>query len=80
MGLDISEATLIHPEHSELRDEMAGLLCSLREHKGMSMDIAHDAVTDVTIFGTLLVKAGLADGMVSGAVHTTATPSGPRCN
>ena len=72
MGLDISEATLIHPEHSELRDEMAGLLCSLREHKGMSMDIAHDAVTDVTIFGTLLVKAGLADGMVSGAVHTTA--------
>ena len=38
----------------------------------MSMDIAHDAVTDVTIFGTLLVKAGLADGMVSGAAHTTA--------
>ena len=72
MGLDISDATLIHPEHSDLRDEMAGLLCSLREHKGMSMDIAHDAVTDVTIFGTLLVKAGLADGMVSGASHTTA--------
>ncbi|MFN8184362.1 MAG: phosphate acetyltransferase [Candidatus Nanopelagicales bacterium] len=72
MGLDISAATLIHPEHSELRDDMARLLCNLRERKGMSMDIAHDAVTDVTIFGTLLVKAGLADGMVSGAAHTTA--------
>ncbi len=72
MGLDISGATLIHPEHSDLRDDMARLLCNLREHKGMSMDIAHDAVTDVTIFGTLLVKSGLADGMVSGASHTTA--------
>ncbi len=72
MGLDISSATLIHPEHSELRDDMAGLLCNLRGHRGMSMDIAHDAVTDVTIFGTLLVKSGLADGMVSGASHTTA--------
>ncbi|HQR80819.1 MAG TPA: phosphate acetyltransferase, partial [Actinomycetota bacterium] len=72
MGLDISGATLIDPEHSELRDEMAQLLCGLREHKGMSMDIAHDAVTDVTIFGTLLVQSGLADGMVSGATHTTA--------
>jgi phosphate acetyltransferase len=51
---------------------MATLLCDLRGHRGMSMDIAHDAVTDVTIFGTLLVKAGLADGMVSGAAHTTA--------
>ena len=37
----------------------------------MSMDIAHDAVTDVTIFGTLLVKSGLADGMVAGAVNAT---------
>jgi len=72
MGLTLSGATLIHPEHSELRDEMAALLRDLRGHKGMSMDIAHDAVTDVTIFGTLLVKSGLADGMVSGASHTTA--------
>ena len=72
MGLDLSGATLMHPEHDPLRDEMAALLCDLRGHKGMSMDIAHDAVTDVTIFGTLLVKSGLADGMVSGASHTTA--------
>jgi phosphate acetyltransferase len=72
MGLDLSGATLMHPEHDDLRDEMAQLLCDLRGHKGMSMDIAHDAVTDVTIFGTLLVKSGLADGMVSGAAHTTA--------
>ncbi len=72
MGLDLSGATLMHPEHDVLRDEMAHLLCDLRGHRGMSMDIAHDAVTDVTIFGTLLVKSGLADGMVSGAAHTTA--------
>ncbi len=72
MGLNLAGATLTHPELSEIRDDMAHLLADLRGHKGMSMDIAHDAVTDVTIFGTLLVKAGLADGMVSGAAHTTA--------
>lgn len=72
MGLDLSAATIMHPEQSELRDEMADLLCSLRSHKGMSKEIAYDAVADVTIFGTLLVQAGLADGMVSGAIHTTA--------
>jgi phosphate acetyltransferase len=40
--------------------------------KGVTDDVARDAVTDVSYFGTLMVALGLADGMVSGAVHTTA--------
>jgi phosphate acetyltransferase len=43
-----------------------------REHKGVTMDAARDVVVDVSYFGTLMVALGMADGMVSGAVHTTA--------
>jgi phosphate acetyltransferase len=43
----------------------------LRKHKGISEEMAGDTVTDVSFFGTLMVHKDLADGMVSGAVHTT---------
>jgi phosphate acetyltransferase len=44
----------------------------MRKHKGISLALARDTVTDVSYFGTLMVRLGLADGMVSGAAHTTA--------
>ncbi len=50
----------------------------LREAKGVTLDQARDRVQDVSYFGTMMVQLGLADGMVSGAAHTTAhtiTPS-----
>src|SRR4029079_12460779 len=44
----------------------------LRAHKGVTIDQARDVVTDVSYFGTMMVQLGLADGMGSGASHTTA--------
>ena len=44
----------------------------LRKHKGMIKDIARDLMSDPTYFGTMMVYKGLADGMVSGALNTTA--------
>ena len=43
-----------------------------RKHKGIELDEARTTVTDVSYFGTMMVELGLADGMVSGAAHTTA--------
>ncbi|MCH9815659.1 MAG: phosphate acetyltransferase [Actinomycetia bacterium] len=72
LGLDLAKAELIDPETSELRPELAARLYQLRSHKGLTAVMADDLVTDVSWFGTLLVESGRADGMVSGATHTTA--------
>ena len=49
----------------------------LRAHKGVARPVAYDVVADVTYFGTMMVHEGLADGMVSGAAHTTAATIRP---
>tara|TARA_R110002020_G_scaffold475905_2_gene714070 strand:+ start:41848 stop:43956 length:2109 start_codon:yes stop_codon:yes gene_type:complete len=72
LGLDISEASILSPFDEELRDRFATEYVKLRAHKGMTMDVARETVTDVSYFGTMMVHLGLADGMVSGAAHTTA--------
>lgn len=72
LGLDLRSADIIDPESSDLRDRFAEEYASLREHKGSTVDLARDTVREVSYFGTLMVHCGLADGMVSGAVHTTA--------
>ena len=72
LGVDISGADIIDPTRSELRDSVAEEYHRLRQHKGVTLDAAADIVADVSYFGTLMVHRGLADGMVSGAVHTTA--------
>lgn len=43
----------------------------LRKHKNVNLDIARDCMTDVSYFGTMMIYKNLADGMVSGAAHTT---------
>lgn len=72
LGLDISGASILSPFNEELRDRFATEYVKLRAHKGMTMEVARDTVTDVSYFGTMMVHLGLADGMVSGAAHTTA--------
>ena len=72
LGLDISEAALLSPFDPELRERFAEEYTRLRAHKGMRLEEARDTVTDVSYFGTMMVHLGLADGMVSGAAHTTA--------
>ncbi|WP_017584973.1 phosphate acetyltransferase [Nocardiopsis ganjiahuensis] len=72
LGLDLGAVDVIDPDSSELRDRFAEEYASLRAHKGVTVDLARDTVREVSYFGTLMVHCGLADGMVSGAVHTTA--------
>ncbi|MFE7383791.1 phosphate acetyltransferase [Streptomyces zhihengii] len=77
LGVDLSSAQLVDPAVSELRQDFAERYAALRAHKGVSVELAHDVVTDVNYFGTLMVAQGLADGMVSGAVHSTAATIRP---
>jgi phosphate acetyltransferase len=71
LGLDIEGANLVDPTTSPYREDLAQTYYELRRHKGLSKEMARDTTADVSYFGTLMVKEGLVDGMVSGAVHTT---------
>lgn len=71
LGLHLEDVEIIDPLTSKLRDEYARTYFKLREHKGISLDMAYDTMADVSYFGTMMVHLGHADGMVSGAVHTT---------
>jgi phosphate acetyltransferase len=72
LGLDISNAALIDPSSSELTEDFTQTFYELRKHKNMTQDGARDALSNPSYFGTMMVYKGLADGMVSGAIHTTA--------
>ncbi len=72
LGLDIAEASIVSPFDPELRQRFAEEYAKARAHKGITVEQASDTVTDVSYFGTMMVHLGLADGMVSGATHTTA--------
>jgi len=72
LGLDLGAAQVVDPLTSPLRDQFAARYYELRKHKGATEDYAYDRVADVSYFGTMLVDAGVVDGMVSGAAHTTA--------
>jgi phosphate acetyltransferase len=75
LGLDINDADVISPYDDVLRFKFANTYAQLRAHKGKSaptIERARDTVSDASYFGTMMVHAGLADGMVSGAAHTTA--------
>lgn len=72
LGLALDRAKIIDPRASELLPSFAETYFELRKHKGISPDLARDTMADVSYFGTMMVYRGLADGMVSGSVHTTA--------
>ncbi|MFE5807580.1 phosphate acetyltransferase [Streptomyces sp. NPDC056491] len=77
LGLDISGAQIIDPATSPLREGFSEYYAQVRAHKGMTVELAGDVVADVNYFGTLMVQLGLADGMVSGSVHSTAATIRP---
>jgi phosphate acetyltransferase len=72
LGVDIDDAQVISTLDPELHERFTDVYAEARKHKGISRQAAADTVTDVSYFGTLMVHLGLADGMVSGAKHTTA--------
>lgn len=72
LGVDLTAAQVLSPNDPELVERFAAEYARLRAHKGITLAQAADTVTDVSYFGTMMVHLGLADGMVSGAAHTTA--------
>ncbi|MFJ3717575.1 phosphate acetyltransferase [Streptomyces sp. NPDC090057] len=77
LGIDLGDSQVIDPATSELRDAFAERYAQLRAHRGVTVELAYDVVSDVNYFGTLMVQEGLADGMVSGSVHSTAATIRP---
>ena len=71
-GLDISGAKIIDPADSELTADFAAKLYELRKAKGMTEEQAAETILNTLYFGCMLVKTGMADGMVAGAVNSTA--------
>ncbi|WP_456379233.1 phosphate acetyltransferase [Lutibacter sp.] len=71
LKLDLNKVQVINPIKSEYHKDFANTLYKLRKHKGLTIAMAEDLIGDVSYFGTMMVYKGLADGMVSGAAHTT---------
>jgi len=72
LGVDLDAATVLNPRTSELCDQFAEQYAQLRKRKGVTVEQARETIHDVSYFGTMLVHNDIVDGMVSGAVHTTA--------
>ncbi|AZQ61870.1 phosphate acetyltransferase [Flammeovirga pectinis] len=77
VNIDFSQVEIIDPVKYSKFNEYVNTLYELRKHKGMNLDMATDAMSDVSYFGTMMVQMGDANGMVSGAVHTTAATIRP---
>ncbi len=71
-GLDLKWVEVIDPQKSSMFGDFVNTYLELRKHKGIIEDIARDRMSDTTYFGTMMVYKGYADGMVSGAMNTTA--------
>ncbi|WP_291963787.1 phosphate acetyltransferase [Maribacter sp.] len=71
IDLDINAIDIINPTTSEQFLDYASTLFELRKHKNVNLAMAKDLMEDVSYYGTMMVYKGHADGMVSGAVHTT---------
>jgi phosphate acetyltransferase len=69
--LPLDKVTIIDPVNSVYYADFVETFYELRKHKNVNHDIAKDLMSDVSYFGTMMVFKGLADGMVSGAIHTT---------
>ena len=72
LGVDIAGAAVVDPTTSTLGEGFAADYAALRVHKGVTLDQARDRMLDPSYFGTMMVHRGLADGMVSGCITTTA--------
>ncbi|WP_166869452.1 phosphate acetyltransferase [Salinibacterium sp. ZJ70] len=72
LGLDLGDTRVLATNDPELHPRFTEEYARLRAHKGVTLDRASEIVTDVSYFGTMMVHLGYADGMVSGAKHTTA--------
>lgn len=72
LKIDLSKAKIINPKNYEHRQKFVNDYYELRKQKGITQEIAEERMDDVSYFGTMMIYEKLADGMVSGACHTTA--------
>ena len=72
LGLDLSAAQVVSVDDPAYLERYAEEFARLRAKKGVTLEQAREKVQDVSYFGTMMVHMGDADGMVSGAAHTTA--------
>jgi phosphate acetyltransferase len=71
INLDLGIVHVVNPKNSDHYDDYVQTLYELRKNKNVNLEMARDMMTDVSYFGTMMVYKGHADGMVSGAAHTT---------
>ena len=72
LGLHLEKARVIDPRSADELDDYVETYYELRKAKGITKDIARDIMADLNFFGSMMIYKGHADGMVSGAAHTTA--------
>ncbi|WP_022909069.1 phosphate acetyltransferase [Aestuariimicrobium kwangyangense] len=77
LGFDVHRARIVNPQDPELLEQFAEEYTRLRAHKGMTLQRARETFKDLSYFATMMVHLGMADGMVSGAVNTTANTIRP---
>ena len=75
--IDVAGALVIDPKTAEKHEEYAQAFAELRKSKGVTIEQAREQMDDATYFGTMMVKLGDADGLVSGACHSTANTLRP---
>lgn len=71
-GFDLTKATIINPVESAKYEEYVEAFYELRKQKGIDLNIAKEMIKDPVYFGMMMVKMGDCDGLVSGAIHSTA--------
>lgn len=76
-GVTLGDAVEILEPTEEVRERYVARMVELRGHKGMTAGIARDQLQDTVVLGTMMLEAGEVDGLVSGAVHTTANTVRP---
>ncbi|RRQ29463.1 phosphate acetyltransferase [Rhodococcus sp. Eu-32] len=72
LGVSLDGVAVLDPKTSDHAEQFAADYTEIRKHKGMTIERAREIMTDISYFGTMMVHKGIADGMVSGAAHTTA--------
>ena len=71
VALDFDKVELIDPVHADFFEDYVDCFYELRKHKGVTLEDAREVMSDVSYFGTMMIYKDHADGMVSGAAHTT---------
>ncbi len=71
LGVDISQAMIVDPATDGRREQYAQLMTEIRKSKGLTHDEALTLLNDPLYFGTMMIKAGDADGEIAGAINAT---------